>query len=98
MTIDGNSAGMKTFTCITAAAVLVAFVSGAAALTNGTAITESAAISAQPATAFVYNPIASNTLMVKYWTKIQVAGMMSAICGHLIHPCNKPRWADSVLR
>lgn len=50
-----------------AAAVLVlalALASGATALTNGTAITESAAISAQPASAFVYNPIAAGNLVV----------------------------------
>ena len=43
---------------------VLAIVTGCNALTNETAVTESVIISSMPPSAFVYNPIASNSLMV----------------------------------
>jgi len=44
---------------------VLAMVAGCNALSNETAVTESVKISSMPPSAFVYNPIASNTVLVQ---------------------------------
>lgn len=55
---------MRTAGHLALAFALVTLTGTTKALTNETAITESTAISSQPANAWVYNPIASNNLIV----------------------------------
>lgn len=71
----------RSFSCLSGMSmtIIIAFLALAAGVSafqsNGTDITESAAISSMPSSAFVYNPVASNNLMVRVRRSESLAAM-----------------------